>query len=159
MFLIWQSLEILNVFNTLTLKQVFRKTQTLFKKLEYCFLVESTKIENATFSLKTALTEANVKTNRIRRTKWTYRKERSFASNYFIFAKILFRFKSWLNVPTTQMSIFIVFERVGVWFEGTFSQWIFLTEDIFRKKLSICSLQFHFQSEIDSCRYIVNELL
>ena len=35
--------------------------QALFKKLEYCFLVESTKIENATFPHKTALSEANLK--------------------------------------------------------------------------------------------------
>ena len=41
-------MEILNVFNTLTLKQIFWKTQTFFKKLKYCFLAESTKIEIAT---------------------------------------------------------------------------------------------------------------
>ena len=39
----WQLLEILNVFNTLTLKQIFLKTKNFFKKLE----------------------EANVKTNRM----------------------------------------------------------------------------------------------
>ena len=65
----WQSLEILNVFYTLTVKLVFSKTQTLFKKLEYRFLVESTKIENTTFPYKTALSEANSKTNRMRSTK------------------------------------------------------------------------------------------
>ena len=43
----WQSLEILSVFNTLTLKQIFWKTQTFFEKLEHWFLGESTKIENA----------------------------------------------------------------------------------------------------------------
>ena len=31
--------------------------------MEYCFLVESTKIENATFPYKSALSEANVKIN------------------------------------------------------------------------------------------------
>ena len=46
---IGQSVKILNVFNTLTLKHVFRKTQTFFKKLEFRFLVESIKIENASF--------------------------------------------------------------------------------------------------------------
>ena len=56
----WQSLEILNVFNTLTFKQIFWETETL--KLEYSFLVESTKIENATFPYKANLSEANVKT-------------------------------------------------------------------------------------------------
>ena len=38
--------------------------QTLFKKLEYRFLVESYKIENATFPYKTALSEASVKTKK-----------------------------------------------------------------------------------------------
>ena len=55
------------------MKQIFWKTRTLFKNQEYRFLVESTKIEIATFPHQTALSEAN--------------KERSFASNYFIFFK------------------------------------------------------------------------
>ena len=46
----WQSLNILNLSKILT-----------FKKLEYRFLVESTKIENPTFPYKMALSEANVK--------------------------------------------------------------------------------------------------
>ena len=58
-------MEILNVFNTLTLRQIFRKTKVLFKKLEYRFLVESTKIENALFLYKTTISEANVKTNKM----------------------------------------------------------------------------------------------
>ena len=39
-------------------------------KLEYRFLVESTKSEDAVFLHKTALSEANVKTNRMVSTKW-----------------------------------------------------------------------------------------
>ena len=58
------------------------------------FLFESFKIENASFSYKTAMSEANVNTNRMVSTKWTYQKERSFASDYFIFLKILFQFKN-----------------------------------------------------------------
>ena len=42
--------------------------KTFFKKLEYRFLVETTKIEN-TFPFKTALLEANVKTNSMATTK------------------------------------------------------------------------------------------
>ena len=68
--------------------------QTLFKKLEYLLLVESTKIENATILYKTTLSKANVNANRMGSTKWTYHKERRFASNYFIFSKILFQFKN-----------------------------------------------------------------
>ena len=69
-----QLVKILNVCNTLTLKQIFWKTKTFFEKLEYSFLVESTKIENTLFPYKTAISEANVQTNRIVTIKWTYHK-------------------------------------------------------------------------------------
>ena len=64
----WQSLEILDIFNILTLKQIFWKTQILFKS----FLVESTKSENAIYLYKLALSKANLETNRMQITKWTY---------------------------------------------------------------------------------------
>ena len=41
---------------------IFWKTRTFFKKLEYCFLVEVTKSESASFPYKTVISEANVKT-------------------------------------------------------------------------------------------------
>ena len=56
----WQPGKVSNVFNTITLKQIFWKTKTFFKKLEYRFLVETTKTENTSFPFKTALSEANV---------------------------------------------------------------------------------------------------
>ena len=87
-------MEILNVFNTLTLIQVFWKTKTFFKKLENRFLVETTQIKNTSFPFKAALSEANVKTNRMTTTKLTYHKEWSFGSNYFIFWKIYFSFRT-----------------------------------------------------------------
>ena len=80
-------MEILNV-QYLILKQIFWKTKTFLEKLEYRFLVESTRIENVSFSA------ANVKTNRMMITKCTYHKEHSFASNYFIFMKIFFQLKN-----------------------------------------------------------------
>ena len=92
----WQTVKILNVFSTLTLRQISWKTKTFFEKLEYNFLVESTKIENASFPYKTATSGTNVKTNKMVTTKWIYQKERSFASNCFIFLKILFQFKNLL---------------------------------------------------------------
>ena len=49
---------ILNVFKTLTLKQVFWNTKTFLKKLVYHFLVRSTLNESALFSCKTALSKA-----------------------------------------------------------------------------------------------------
>ena len=92
----------------------------------YRFWGESTKIENALFSYKTAISEANVKTNRIVSTKWTYHKERSFASECFIFLKILISvleplIKSCFDVPKTQVHISILFVSAGILFEGYFS--------------------------------------
>ena len=59
----------------------FLENKTFFKKLEYCLLVESSKIENASFPYKTTISESNVKTNSMVNTKWTYHNERSFAGN------------------------------------------------------------------------------
>ena len=87
-----KSVKVSNGFNTLTSKQVFWKTKTYFKKLEYRPLVETTKIKNAPFPFKTAQSEANVKTNRMPTTKWTFHKEWSFPSNYLIFFENLFQF-------------------------------------------------------------------
>ena len=74
----------------------FLENENLFQKPGVLFLVESTKIENPSFPCKTALSEANVKTNKMVTTKWTYHRERSFASNYFIFSKMSFQFKNLL---------------------------------------------------------------
>ena len=92
-----KSLEILNIFNTLALKQNSWKTKIFSKKLEYRFLVESATTENVAFPYKTALLEANVKVNRMRSTKWTYHKEQSLASNKFIFLEISFQFENLLK--------------------------------------------------------------
>ena len=72
----WQ--EILNIFVASTLKQVFWKTKVFLKKLKYGFQDEQTKIKNVLFPYKTAMSEANVKTNRLGSTKWTYHNEQSF---------------------------------------------------------------------------------
>ena len=68
----WQSLEVLNVFNTLTFKQIFWKMKKNFNRFGCGVLVESTKIENATFSYKT--TQSNI----MEITKRSYHKEFSF---------------------------------------------------------------------------------
>ena len=64
---------------------MFCKTKTFFIELEHRFLVESNNIENTSFPYKTDSSEANVKTNKMMSTKWTYHKERSFASNLVLF--------------------------------------------------------------------------
>ena len=72
----------------------FWKTKTFFKKLEYRFLVKTTKIANTLFPCKTAISEANVKPNRMVSTKWTYHKERRFAINFFIYLKFCFSLRT-----------------------------------------------------------------
>ena len=57
------------------LQQISWKWKTFFKKLEYHILVESSKIDNATYPHKTSLLEVNIKTNRTGRTKWPYDEE------------------------------------------------------------------------------------
>ena len=69
----------------------------LKKKLQYSLLVEGIKIENALLSCKTTILEANFKTNRMVRTKWTYHKGHSFVSNCFIFLKMVCQFKNLLQ--------------------------------------------------------------
>ena len=102
----WKSVKVPNVLTTLTLKQIFWKTKIIFKKLEYHFLVETTKIENISFPFKTVLPEANVKTNRMATTKCIYHKVWSFASNYFIFLENLFQFSRCTNDPSVHSRIF-----------------------------------------------------
>ena len=63
----------------------FLENENFFKKLEYRFLAERTKIEKTSFPYKTAISAANVKINRMVTTKRAYNRERSFGSNYFIF--------------------------------------------------------------------------
>ena len=77
------SIERLQFFNFET---NFLESKSLFQKTGVPFLVESTRIENAFFSYKTVLSEANIKTNRIVSAKWTCYEKRSFASNYFYFS-------------------------------------------------------------------------
>ena len=106
-------MKVSNVFHTSILKQVSWKTKTFFKKLEYRYLVEATKIGNTPFPFKAALSEANLKTNRMATTKWTYHKEWSFDSNYLIFWKICFSFRTFwkeliwcANDPDVNIRIF-----------------------------------------------------
>ena len=48
----WQSLEILDVFYTLIVKLVFSKTQTIFRKLEYPFLLKVLRLKTQHFHTK-----------------------------------------------------------------------------------------------------------
>ena len=73
----------------------FLENKTFFKKMEYSFLVECTKIEKASFPYeKNCHIRSHAKTNRMVTSKWAYHGEQSFTSNYFIFLKVLFQFKN-----------------------------------------------------------------
>ena len=75
----------------------FLESKNRFQKSGAAFLVENTSIQSCIISIQSCHTsEANVKTNEIVNTKCTYHKERSFASHYFVFLKILFQFKNLL---------------------------------------------------------------
>ena len=53
----------------------FLENENLNQKTRVFFLVEGTKIENASLPYKTAISEANVKTNKMMSKKLTYYKE------------------------------------------------------------------------------------
>ena len=125
----WQPVKVSNVFNTLTYKQIFWKTKTFFEKLEYSFLVETTKIESTSFLFKTALSEADVKINRIATAKRTYHIEWSFASNYFIFLENLFQFSNLLK-------------RVNLMYQQSKSPYSYF----------LCALEFNFMA-LFACEY------
>ena len=123
------------IFNSWTLKQIFWKTKIFFKKLGYRFVVQSYKIENATFPYKTTLSEANVKTNRIGITKWTYCKERNFANDDFNFLIFFFSLKTpckeliWFHIHTFRKRwsfIWGCFFSVGI-LNFTYFTFFFLT--------------------------------
>ena len=66
---------------------LFSEKRKLFKTLEDCFLVESTKIDNITFPYKTALSEASVKRGV---QNWPITKSRVLPVTIFLFRKFCF---------------------------------------------------------------------
>ena len=145
----WQSIEILNVFVTLNLKQVFWKTKTFFKNLEYSFSIEDTATENATFPYKPALPKTSVKTNRIGRAKWNYHKEWSFFTNSFFWKFNLSirtsSINSWFKVLTTQMPPSIFFFNVWVLLLGASSLWLSLIRLYLDLLLRPCSTKLSWK--------------
>ena len=128
----WQSFwktPVLNIFSTLTLKHVFCKMKTFLKN----WIVESIAIENATFQYKIALSNANVKANRMGCTEWIYCQESNFTVNYFIFLKTQFDYSNPLQIVDSNvqtaiiiMSIITLFISARVLFEDIFPLWVSL---------------------------------
>ena len=86
----WQSLGILNLFNTLTLKQFFWKTQIRYKKLKCRFFSWKYQDWKRNSSIQNSFRSQIVVQNR----HIISYLERSFASNYFTFSEIFFQFKN-----------------------------------------------------------------
>ena len=111
----WQSLEILNDFNTFKFWNGFFGKRKPFSK-------NWSKIK--THHFLTRLTYHKPMWGQI---EWWAKdhKERSFARNHFIFVSVSEPLtKSWFDVPTTQIPIFLLFLSVRVLFDGAFSPWV-----------------------------------
>ena len=61
-----------SILNRVNFETYFLENKNLFQKTGVRLLVETNKIEKTSFTFKTALSEANVKTNSMATIKWTY---------------------------------------------------------------------------------------
>ena len=136
-----QSKKIFNVFNTLTLKQIFWKSKTICKKLEKYFLVKRAKIEKVIFWYKTAPSVCN-KCNEECKMDLSQRIEFCLVTTFFFFRKFCLSLrtsynKSWFNVPTAQMSIFILFISSEVLSELVFFP-VFFLKTLLNRETNLC---------------------
>ena len=92
-------MNILNVFNTLTLKQIFWKTKTFFKKQEYRFYFKALGLKMRDFHTKLPYQKPMSRQIAwwLQNAKWTFYKERSFTS----FETTLFFWKFCFNLRTS----------------------------------------------------------
>ena len=115
----------MSVFNTSTEKEIFRKTKYFLKKLEYRFLVESTK----NFHTKLACQKPMLRQIEWRVQNGPITKKGVLPATTLFFWKFCFSLKTWykeLIWCTNQMSIFKFFKGAGILFESAFSLWISL---------------------------------
>ena len=89
----WQITRNFKRFQYFNFETNFLKTKNFFRKLEYCFLIEGTEIENPTFSYKTAPLKANFRTNRIGSTNELITKNRFLPVTNLIFWKFCFSWR------------------------------------------------------------------
>ena len=109
------------------MEQIFCKTKPFSKNWSIIFYLKVLRLQMHHFHTKLHRRKSMVKTNRMGSTKWTYQKERGFASTYFIFFSVQEPLiKSLFDVKTIKMFIFILFESAGVLFEGALSLWVSL---------------------------------
>ena len=146
----WQSLEILNVFTTLTLKQIFWKTKTFLKKLQY--RVQSTtniSIPKADLGLLTKRSILDVaavlgpslhaklpcQKPIVRQIEWGVKIDLSQRMDFLSLTTLYFwkfnlcirtSYQCWFDVSIAQIYIFILFVSASVLFGGVFSLWVSL---------------------------------
>ena len=115
-------MEILNAFNTLTLKHIFWKMKTTFKKLGTVFQLKVLWLKTQYFHTKLRCQkpmlwqiEWKVQMDLAQKTEFCHW-QLSFFENSFSLWQYLTN--SLFNVPTTQVSIIILFVTVEVLFEG-----------------------------------------
>ena len=129
-FVIWQSLEILNIFNTL--RPIFSKTKTFFKKLEYRFLLK-------VIGLKTHFpTKLPCQKPTLRWIKWRVQDE-PIRKNGGLLLSALFFWKycyclinsyKELIWCTNYINVHIhTFEEAGVLYKGSFLLWVSSKEE------------------------------
>ena len=100
-------------FSAIDFKITFlKKMETFFKKLGYCFLVESNAIYIVPISYKTDHTKDIAKTIKLWSTNFTYNKERCFTTNCLIFSKIKSEHKKLLYHCVKSVRIRICFWSV-----------------------------------------------
>ena len=90
----WQSVEMLKNVNILTLRQTFRKTKTIFKKLDYRFLVESNKNKTHHFHIKLPLQKPMLKQTEWWQQNWPITKNRVLPVTNLFFWKFCFSLRT-----------------------------------------------------------------
>ena len=123
----WQSLQILNIFNASILKQVFWKTKTFLKILITVFQLKLLLLKAQYFHTKLPYRKL-----RLRQMEWGL-KIGLIAKNAVLPLTTLFfedlisvkepLINSWFDAPISRMHIFILFVSAWVLFEGVFSLW------------------------------------
>ena len=137
----WQSVEILNDFSTLTVKQIFWNTKNFFKKLEYQFLVESTKMHHFH-------TKLSYRKPMLRQIEWWVQNEPITKNGVLPVITLLFwsfYFSFWTSCKeliwcTHDPNVHIpTFLSAGVLFNCALSLWVSLThkENLFHLKLCL----------------------
>ena len=139
---IWQSVKILNIFNTLTLKQILWKMKTFFKKLEYRFLVESSKIGNASLPYKTAISEATVKTNRMVSKRWPITK------NGVLLVTTLFFWKFYVSLRTSYKELIWYTNDPNVHIHTFCKRWSFIWRCFFPVSILKYETFFHMSTPL-----------